>query len=278
MDAIQRPGSEVVDQALAWLRRRPRAALLRLGPSLRSRTRPTRRPSPSARASRGRRSAPTTPRSRPTDAQVGRLLDALEADGRLDGDPGGRGGRPRRDAGRARRADPRLLHLRARHPHPPDHGRARVSRRDRCPTRCGIVDVMPTALELLGVPAPEGRAGREPPAPRPRRARSRLVAHSESWYPRYHYGWSELRSVQDGRFKYIRAPRPELYDLERRSAARRQDRSQGRRGARSAPSPARSPSSSRRTDERGGRRRARRPVDAETGGAARRPRLRRAAA
>jgi tetratricopeptide (TPR) repeat protein len=40
-----------------------------------------------------------------------------------------------------------------------------------------------------------------------------LVAHSESWYPRYHYGWSELRSIQDERFKLIRAPRPELYDL-----------------------------------------------------------------
>ena len=40
-----------------------------------------------------------------------------------------------------------------------------------------------------------------------------LVARSETWYPRYHYGWSQLESIQDGRFKYIRAPRPELYDL-----------------------------------------------------------------
>ena len=33
--------------------------------------------------------------------------------------------------------------------------------------------------------------------------------------PRIHYGWSDLRSVRDGRWKFIRAPRPELYDLTR---------------------------------------------------------------
>ena len=38
---------------------------------------------------------------------------------------------------------------------------------------------------------------------------------SESWYPRFHYGWSELVAIQDERFKLIRAPRPELYDLQR---------------------------------------------------------------
>ena len=33
--------------------------------------------------------------------------------------------------------------------------------------------------------------------------------------PLLHYGWSDLRSVRDGRWKYILAPRPELYDLDR---------------------------------------------------------------
>jgi arylsulfatase A-like enzyme len=28
------------------------------------------------------------------------------------------------------------------------------------------------------------------------------------------YGWSALRAVRQGRFKFIEAPRPELYDLE----------------------------------------------------------------
>jgi len=39
--------------------------------------------------------------------------------------------------------------------------------------------------------------------------------YSETLYPRIHLGWSELRSLIDGRFHYIEAPRPELYDLER---------------------------------------------------------------
>src|SRR5262249_46825798 len=75
-----------------------------------------------------------------------------------------------------------------------------------------IVDVMPTALALLHVPAPKAVQGTSL-EPVVRGERLSLVAHSESWYPRYHYGWSELQSLQDGRFKYIRAPRPELYNL-----------------------------------------------------------------
>jgi tetratricopeptide (TPR) repeat protein len=38
-------------------------------------------------------------------------------------------------------------------------------------------------------------------------------AYSETFYPRYHYGWSELTSYQNGRYKLIIAPRLELYDL-----------------------------------------------------------------
>ncbi|MES1244800.1 MAG: sulfatase-like hydrolase/transferase [Acidobacteriota bacterium] len=38
--------------------------------------------------------------------------------------------------------------------------------------------------------------------------------YSETLYPRIHLGWSELRSLIDGRYHYIEAPKPELYDLE----------------------------------------------------------------
>jgi tetratricopeptide (TPR) repeat protein len=34
-------------------------------------------------------------------------------------------------------------------------------------------------------------------------------------YARYHFGWSELTALTDGRFRYIKAPHEELYDLER---------------------------------------------------------------
>jgi Flp pilus assembly protein TadD len=40
-------------------------------------------------------------------------------------------------------------------------------------------------------------------------------AFAESLTPRLHYGWSDLRSVRDGRWKFILAPRSELYDLAR---------------------------------------------------------------
>ncbi len=35
----------------------------------------------------------------------------------------------------------------------------------------------------------------------------------ETFYPRYHFGWSELKGVQWGNWKYISAPKPELYDI-----------------------------------------------------------------
>ncbi|MBW3564417.1 MAG: sulfatase-like hydrolase/transferase [Acidobacteria bacterium] len=37
--------------------------------------------------------------------------------------------------------------------------------------------------------------------------------YSESFYPRLHYGWSDLHSLTDGTTHFIEAPRPELYDL-----------------------------------------------------------------
>ncbi|OGD21000.1 MAG: hypothetical protein A2W03_16640, partial [Candidatus Aminicenantes bacterium RBG_16_63_16] len=80
----------------------------------------------------------------------------------------------------------------------------------------GLVDVMPTVLEMAGIPVPAEVQGKSlvPSFFRPGAAADRL-AYSETFYPRYHYGWSDLRSAQDGRFKLILAPVPELYDLDR---------------------------------------------------------------
>ena len=76
-----------------------------------------------------------------------------------------------------------------------------------------IVDVMPTLLDLAGIEIPAAVQGTtlRPRARRP--AGQELLAFAETWYPRYHYGWSELTAVRDGRFKFILAPRRELYDL-----------------------------------------------------------------
>ena len=76
------------------------------------------------------------------------------------------------------------------------------------------IDLVPTVLEIAGV------------APQPRlRGRSLLPAlmnsgelkatniYSESLSPRYHFGWSELYALSDERYRLIRAPKDELYDL-----------------------------------------------------------------
>ena len=94
--------------------------------------------------------------------------------------------------------------------------------------------------------------------PAARGERLDLLALSETWYPRYHYGWSELTAVRDGRYKFIAAPRRELYDLQndpgeqtnlaavqpaacRRARARaRRDDGEDRRGREAAGAAARS--------------------------------------
>src|SRR5262245_57868845 len=80
-------------------------------------------------------------------------------------------------------------------------------------------DLAPTLLELLGIdPAAPGGlakgAGRSlvkamAPGAKPAPA----YGYSETYLPRLHYGWSELRAVRSERFHFIEAPRPELYDL-----------------------------------------------------------------
>ncbi len=77
-----------------------------------------------------------------------------------------------------------------------------------------LVDVAPTILELIGlkddaagmpgqslVPRLKGKAGKD------------LDSLIETFYPRESFGWSELVGIISGPWKFIEAPRPELYDL-----------------------------------------------------------------
>ena len=76
-------------------------------------------------------------------------------------------------------------------------------------------DVMPTVLDLLQVEPPRGIHGRSlVPLMGGAVSDLNLDGYAETYYPRFHYGWSELRALRAGRFKYIEAPRPELYDIE----------------------------------------------------------------
>jgi choline-sulfatase len=77
----------------------------------------------------------------------------------------------------------------------------------------GLVDVFPTLAAALGVSSPAGLPGvsllRTLPAPD---GKSRAI-YSETLFPRYHFGWSDLSSLSTDRYRYIHAPRPELYDI-----------------------------------------------------------------
>jgi arylsulfatase A-like enzyme/thioredoxin-like negative regulator of GroEL len=71
-----------------------------------------------------------------------------------------------------------------------------------------LIDLFPTIAKLAGVSAstPKGVDLFGEPDPKRR-------IYAETFYPRIHLGWSELRSLVDGRHHYIQAPRAELYDL-----------------------------------------------------------------
>ena len=79
----------------------------------------------------------------------------------------------------------------------------------------GLIDVAPTILDIAGLgalPNADGRslralmtnggAGEEAPP-----------VYAETYFPQFFMGWSPLRTIQTGRWKFIEAPEPELYDL-----------------------------------------------------------------
>ena len=71
----------------------------------------------------------------------------------------------------------------------------------------GLIDVAPTILDFLRIPAPPSFRG----APF-RLAQNRPIL-SESTYGRDCFGWAPLRALRVGPLKYIEAPRPELYNI-----------------------------------------------------------------
>ncbi|MCD6451952.1 MAG: sulfatase-like hydrolase/transferase [Acidobacteria bacterium] len=76
------------------------------------------------------------------------------------------------------------------------------------------IDITPTILNALGIPIPKEIEGRSLiPLMVGKKAKGTITAYSESYFPRFHYGWSELKAIQTRRYKYIDAPKPELYDL-----------------------------------------------------------------
>ena len=207
---FQRRADEVIDDAIAWLdeRRGPYFGWVHLyDPHT-----PYEPPEPFAGRHRGR---PYDGEIAYADQQLGRLLRYLD------------------DSGRARDT---LVMLTA------DHGEGLgehdesshtffvydstirvplILRADGLPAglvvdgQASLVDLLPTSLALLGIEDPDRarRDGQDLRALITDPAAAGSAAYSESLVPLLTFGWSELRALRADGYKYISAPRPELYDV-----------------------------------------------------------------
>ena len=83
----------------------------------------------------------------------------------------------------------------------------------RVATAAQLVDVLPTVLAATGLDVPEKLPGTSLLALPPEGDTEPRQIYAETFYPRLHFGWSELTSLIEGSKHYIEAPEPELYDL-----------------------------------------------------------------
>ncbi|HMD18256.1 MAG TPA: sulfatase-like hydrolase/transferase, partial [Terriglobales bacterium] len=82
----------------------------------------------------------------------------------------------------------------------------------RIDSRAGLVDVLPTILEAVGIAVPPEVQGESLLSVlKPATANDR-PAYAESDYPHRTFGWSPLRSIRTGKYLFIEAPTKELYD------------------------------------------------------------------
>lgn len=75
-----------------------------------------------------------------------------------------------------------------------------------------LVDVFPTILQQTATPMPAGRHTGASLLAFLKGGQDRPI-YAETFYPRFHFGWSDLHSLIEGNEHFIRAPQAELYDL-----------------------------------------------------------------
>jgi arylsulfatase A-like enzyme/Tfp pilus assembly protein PilF len=213
LSGIQRPGNEVVDKALPWIQAAkgtPFFAWIHLYDA----HSPYRPPEPFLSRYKGH---PYNGEIAFADSQVGRVISELQSLGLYDrtvvvvmGDHGESLG----DHGEG--AHGFFVYNSVTHVPFVIHAPFSQVQHRRVADPVRSVDVMPTVLDLLGVPAPRDISGVSlVPLMSGATRELGLDAYSEALYPLHHYGWSDLRALRAGRYKVIDAPRPELYDLDR---------------------------------------------------------------
>jgi len=83
---------------------------------------------------------------------------------------------------------------------------------ERVAAPAGLVDVFPTLAGLLKLAAAPAKLSGLSLLGKQAISNDRAL-YSETLFPRYHFGWSDLASLETAGFQYIHAPTPEAYDL-----------------------------------------------------------------
>src|SRR5258708_1467040 len=82
------------------------------------------------------------------------------------------------------------------------------------PDLVNLADLMPTVLGILKIDVPSDVQGRSLlPLISPKRTLESPSLYAETFLPRLHFNWSELRGLETDNYHFIDAPKPELYDL-----------------------------------------------------------------
>jgi choline-sulfatase len=77
-----------------------------------------------------------------------------------------------------------------------------------------LADLMPTVLHVLKIDVPSQVQGISLlPLMSPKKMDESRNLYAETFLPRLHFNWSELRAVETERYHFIDAPKPELYDI-----------------------------------------------------------------
>jgi arylsulfatase A-like enzyme/Flp pilus assembly protein TadD len=211
LEEMDRPGDVVTDKALDWLRNNYRSKFF-LWMHLYDPHYPYR---PHASFSDEYKDRPYDGEIAFADAQVGRLLHFLKEKGVfqhtlivLSGDHGeSLGEHGEKTHGffiyNATVHVPVIVHL-------PDETTART-----VGALVNLADIMPTALKELKIPVPQQVQGRNllPLIRASEEEDKSFSLYAETFLPRLHFNWSELRAVETDRYHFIDAPKPELYDL-----------------------------------------------------------------
>ena len=82
-------------------------------------------------------------------------------------------------------------------------------------TRVRLIDLVPSILDMLNIPMNKEIQGISLLPYIEERRKEDLSSYVETYYPKENYGWSELIGLIDGDWKYIQAPKEELYNLKK---------------------------------------------------------------